>query len=290
MDKLLTVVIPSYKSRKRILSHIRKLPRKLNIIIIENSEDNFLKKLINKKYNNTKIFLQKNIGYGRAINFAAKKVNTKYFFVMNPDTTIYKKTLKNLINAAEKIKLFGMLSPEHISKKRLDLTNDNIIEKSTLTGGAMFFNTRIFKKIKGFDENIFLYYEDNDYFTKCNKLNLKLYLIKNSFHYHKKKDSSSATFKSIEEKYYAKLIAGWHGQWSKFYYIKKNNGFFYGVVKCLPNLMVNSVQCLINLIINYKKAKYIYFKIEGLISSIMGLPSFKRSKYDRKKLIRFNKN
>ena len=281
MNKLLTVVIPSYKSRNRIISHISKLSKKLNIIVIENSEDIHLKKQISKKFRNTRVYLKKNIGYGRAINFAAKKVNTKYFFVMNPDTTIYKQTLKNLVNAAEKIKIFGMLSPEHISKKRSNLTSDNTIEKSTLTGGAMLFNTKVFKKIKGFDENIFLYYEDNDYFTKCNKLNLKLYLIKNSFHYHKKKDSSSATFKSIEEKYYAKLIAGWHGQWSKFYYIKKYHGFFYSIVKCSPKLIVNMVQFLINLIINYKKAKYIYFKIEGLLSSIIGLPSFKRSKYDR---------
>ena len=281
MNKFLTVVIPSYKSRNRIISHISKLSKKLNIIIIENSEDINLKKQISKKFRNTKVYLKRNIGYGRAINLAAKKVNTKYFFVMNPDTTIYSQTLKNLINAAEKIKLFGMMSPEHISKKRSNLIKNNTIEKNTLTGGAMLFNTKIFKKIKGFDENIFLYYEDNDYFTKCNKLNLKLYLIKNSFHYHKKKDSSSATFKSIEEKYYAKLIAGWHGQWSKFYYIKKYHGFFYSIVKCLPNLIVNIVQFLINLIINYKKAKYIYFKIEGLLSSIIGLPSFKRSKYDR---------
>ena len=281
MNKFLTVVIPSYKSRNRIISHISKLSKKLNIIIIENSEDINLKKQISKKFRNTKVYLKRNIGYGRAINFAAKKVNTKYFFVMNPDTNIYSQTLKNLINAAEKIKLFGMMSPEHISKKRSNLIKNNTIEKNTLTGGAMLFNTKIFKKIKGFDENIFLYYEDNDYFTKCNKLNLKLYLIKNSFHYHKKKDSSSATFKSIEEKYYAKLIAGWHGQWSKFYYIKKYHGFFYSIVKCLPNLIVNIVQFLINLIINYKKAKYIYFKIEGLLSSIIGLPSFKRSKYDR---------
>ena len=280
MNKLLTVVIPSYKSRNRILSHISKLSKKLNIIVIENSEDINLKKRISKKFKNTKVYLKKNIGYGRAINFAAKKINTKYFFVMNPDTTIYKQTLKNLVNAAEKIKLFGMISPEHMSKKRSNLTSDNTIEKSTLTGGAMLFNTKVFKKIKGFDENIFLYYEDNDYFTKCNKLNLKLYLIKNSFHYHKKKDSSSATFRTIEEKYYAKLIAGWHGQWSKFYYIKKYHGFLYSLVKCLPNLIVNIIQFLINLIINYKKAKYIYFKIEGLISSIIGLPSFKRSKYD----------
>jgi len=285
MNKFLTVIIPSYKSRRRIISHISKLPKKLNIIVIENSEDIHLKELIDKKFKNTEIYLKKNIGYGRAINFAAKKVKTKYFFVMNPDTTIYDRTLKNLIVAGEKINTFGMLSPEHTSNKRFHMSNDNIVEKKALTGGAMFFNTKIFKKIKGFDENIFLYYEDNDYYTKCNKLNLKLYLIKNSFHYHKKKDSSSATFKNIEEKYNAKLIAGWHGQWSKFYYLKKYHGFSYSIIKCIPNLLVNIIQFFINLILSYKKAKYIYFKIEGLICSIIGLPSFKRSKYDRKKLI-----
>ena len=101
---------------------------------------------------------------------------------MNPDTTIYDRTLKNLIVAGEKINTFGMLSPEHTSNKRFHMSKDNIVEKKALTGGAMFFNTKIFKKIKGFDENIFLYYEDNDYYTKCNKLKINLYLIKNSFH------------------------------------------------------------------------------------------------------------
>ena len=77
MNKFLTVVIPSYKSRNRIISHINKLSNKLNIIVIENSEDIHLKKKINKKFRNTTVYLKKNIGYGRAINFAAKKINTK---------------------------------------------------------------------------------------------------------------------------------------------------------------------------------------------------------------------
>ena len=31
------------------------------------------------------------------------------------------------------------------------------------------------------------------------------------------------------------------------------------------------------------KTKYLYFKIEGLICSILGLPSYKRNKYDNYK-------
>ena len=279
MNKLLTVVIPSYRSEKLVFSHLKNLHKKYKIIIIENSYDKSLKRKIENKYKNVDVFLKKNIGFGRALNFAAKKVNTKYFISINPDTTLYINTLKNLIKAGNKIDNFGSISPVIIDKK--SNKKNIIIETRKVNGPIMFFKTKTYLKINGFDKNIFLYYEENDYFTKCNRLNLKLYLIKNSFHYHKKKDSSSATFRTIEEKYYAKLIAGWHGQWSKFYYIKKYHGFLYSVVKCLPNLIVNIVQFLINLIINYKKAKYIYFKIEGLLSSIIGLPSFKRSKYDR---------
>ena len=83
------------------------------------------------------------------------------------------------------------------------------------------FDTKIFKKIEGFDKNIFLYYEENDYFHKCNILKYKLYLVTNSYFYHSQKgDSSSAIFSNKKEKDYAKLIGGWHGQWSKFYYLK----------------------------------------------------------------------
>ena len=49
----------------------------------------------------------------------------------------------------------------------------------------MFFKTKTFIKIKGFDKNFFLYYEENDYFRRCNIANLNLYLVTNSFYTHK---------------------------------------------------------------------------------------------------------
>ncbi len=283
MEKLITVVLPSYKSEKLVISHIEKISRKIKIIVIENSKDKKLKKKIEKNYSNSKVYLQNNIGYGRAINFGASYVKTKYFLVMNPDTVIYKDTIKNLLSAAIKIKKFGALSPDQIQNKNKNKKyKKKIKEKKMLDGGAMLFDKEIFRKIKGFDNNIFLYYEENDYYHKCNNLNLRLYLIKNSFFYHSQKgDSSSAIFKSSEEKFYAYLIAGWHGQWSKFYYLKKYYGFTYSFFKCLPNLLVNIIQLFIKGVIFSKKTKYIYFKIEGLISSMIGLSSFKRSKYDQ---------
>ena len=277
-----TIVLPSYKSGKLIFSHLKKISKKINVIIIENSKDKKLKKEIETKYKNARVYLQNNIGYGNAINYGSKFVKTKYFFVMNPDTKIYKNTIKNILIEAKKLKYFGALSPDQIKNKKINLNKKKIIEQNQLDGGAMLFQTNLFKHIKGFDKNIFLYYEENDYFHKCNNLNLKLYLIRNSFFYHSKKgDSSSAIYKDPKEKFYSYLISGWHGQWSKFYYLKKYHGFMYAIIKCIPNLILNIVQLLIKGITLSKKTKYLYFKIEGLISSIIGLPAYKRSRFDK---------
>ena len=111
MNNLITIVIPSYRSKNFILNHIKNLSGKYKIIIIENSYDKTLKKIIKKKYQNVDIYLKKNIGYGRAVNFASKKVKTKYFFVMNPDIKLYSNTLNILIKEASKIKRFGASGP-----------------------------------------------------------------------------------------------------------------------------------------------------------------------------------
>lgn len=186
MKKLLSIVIPSYKSSKKVLKHLKNFKKNLQVIIIENSYDEKLKKIIEKKYKNTKVVLQRNIGYGNAINLGSKFVKTRYFFTINPDTVIYKDTLNLLLRGCNNIKKFGAISPNY--KENKNKKYDFIVEeKKTLTGGAMLFQTSIFKKIGGFDKNIFLYYEDNDYFTKCRNMGLKLYQINNSYHFHKKK-------------------------------------------------------------------------------------------------------
>lgn len=288
MNKELTIVIPSYKSNKLVLSHLREFKNKYKIIIVENSYDQSLKKIIEDKYSNVTIYLKKNIGYGRAINFASKFVKTKYFLAICPDTKIYKNTIINLLLAGKKIDKFGMISPTCIKDKNKN-NYDLFIEKKKLNGTCMFFNTIMFKKIGGFDKNIFLYYEENDFFTKCNNLNLKLYLITNSFYSHinsnnKKKilESHSSIFDNIDEKNNSYYVGGWHGQWSKYYYQKKYYGFVKALLYCFPNILKNLIQLMPTLFLNYSKAKYKYFKIEGFICSVLGLPSFKRSKFDRK--------
>ena len=289
INKDLTIVLPSYRSKNLILDHLKKLSNKYKIIIIENSFDKNLEKIVKQNYKNVDIYLRKNIGFGRAINYAAKKIKTKYFFVINPDTTIYTYTLKNLLSACKEIKTFGSISPIHIENKNR-YNNKLFVEKKLINGQAMLFETKTYKKINGFDENFFLYYEENDFFKKCNILNYKLYLITNSFYNHTKIGENnninlnlhSTTFSNFEEKKSTYIVGGWHGQWSKYYFYKKYYGTLKALTICLPKVILNFMQLILYILINPKKVKYKYFKIEGFLCSFLGLPSFKRSSYDKK--------
>jgi len=292
MNKFTTIIIPSYRSKKLILTHLKRFSKNFKIIIIENSYDINFKNIVENKYKNVDIYLKKNIGYGRAVNFASQKVKTKYFFVMNPDTKIYKNTLNNLINAAKKIDKFGAIGPIYFDQKK-NYKKNSIIKKNKIIAAAMLIDTKTFKKIKGFDKNFFLYYEDNDYFRKCDFLNLKLYQVTNSFIIHKnvkklKKNElnlHSTTFSNINEKNNTYYIGGWHGQWSKFYFLKKYNGFIFALFICLPNILLNIIQMIPYIFIDMTKAKYKYYKIEGFVCSVIGLSSFKRSKFDKKNIL-----
>jgi len=212
--------------------------------------------------------------------------------VMNPDTKIYKNTLNNLINAAKKIDKFGAIGPIYFDQKK-NYKKNSIIKKNKIIAAAMLIDTKTFKKIKGFDKNFFLYYEDNDYFRKCDFLNLKLYQVTNSFIIHKnvkklKKNElnlHSTTFSNINEKNNTYYIGGWHGQWSKFYFLKKYNGFIFALFICLPNILLNIIQMIPYIFIDMTKAKYKYYKIEGFVCSVIGLSSFKRSKFDKKNIL-----
>ena len=79
MNKDLTIIIPSYKSRNLVIHKLKFLSNKYKIIVIENSQDYKLKKIINESFKNTKIVLKKNVGFGKAVNIAANIVRTKYF-------------------------------------------------------------------------------------------------------------------------------------------------------------------------------------------------------------------
>ena len=82
LNKEVTIVIKSHKSRTKVINLISKISNNLKIVVIENSYDKSLENEISELKKNIKLIFSKNNGYGSAINLARTYVDTKYFFVL----------------------------------------------------------------------------------------------------------------------------------------------------------------------------------------------------------------
>jgi N-acetylglucosaminyl-diphospho-decaprenol L-rhamnosyltransferase len=270
----ITIVLISYKSKDKIKNFIKNISKKLKIIIIENSQDSKLKNEI-RMYENINIYLKNNIGYGSAANFAKSKISSKYFLLCNPDIeNINNNTIENFYRIAESLyPNFLSLGPS-FDKKKKDI-KETFKKKDKISGACMFFCSLSFDKLKGFDENIFLYFEEDDLCKRANKLKLFSYELNKVFVEHKV-GTSSSNIDEIEKKKIKELTL-WHFIWSKFYFYKKHKGKILAIILFIPVLIRILFKIFLTKVIfdreNNRKYK---IRLSGLISSILDKKSFKR--------------
>jgi len=277
--KDLCIVLVSYRSRKKIAKTLSVIDKKISIILVENSMDISIKKEFESKYKNVKVIIPKsNNGQGAAFNLAAKKTNKKYLLFMDIDIKIKKTQLLELLKLAKKLKVFGVLTPKinnhNYKNSTIKKINKNLFEVSFNHGCVMLVKKNIFKKVNYFDDNIFLYFEESDLFTKCIKAKLPVYM-------YNKVIISNPISKSIDKKYHDEYIVvrNWHYCWSKFYYYKKHYGYFAGIFKTMPNFF-RAIKNLIASILKFEfsNTKYFYAEISGLFFSYLNFQSFYRIK------------
>ena len=79
--KDITIVIVTYKSDEIIYKFIKKIPSKIKVIVVENSKNFHLKKNLEKRYKNTKVYLRNNEGVSSSLNFGVKKTKTKHICI-----------------------------------------------------------------------------------------------------------------------------------------------------------------------------------------------------------------
>lgn len=270
----ITIVLISYKSKDKIKNFVKKISKKFEIIIVENSQDSELKNEI-QMYDNINIYLKNNIGYGSAANFAKSKISSKYFLLCNPDLdNIDNHTIENFYRFAENFyPNFLSLGPSYEQK---NIDKKNIYKKKDkISGACMFFNSLSFDKLKGFDENIFLYFEEDDLCKRANKLKLFSYQLNEVFVEHKVGTSSSNINKIEKNK--IKELCLWHFIWSKFYFYKKHKGKILAIILFIPVLIRILFKIFLTKILFDRKNNRKYkIRLSGLISSILDKKSYKR--------------
>lgn len=267
----ITVVIVTYKSSKIIIDFLNQIPDEIKVIIVDNSNDINLNKLISK-YQNIELYFHKNNGFSTSLNFASTKIKTKYFFQISPDINFDFNDLKIFYDFAKKVNdRFAALGPNFIKEPKKNNFKEKLKVSKTkyIHGSVMFINLENFIEIGKFDEKIFLYFEETDY---CKRGFDKKYY---SYQFSEiKVDTLGRSVNLIDKEFNTKLdiLTTWHFIWSKFYFYKKHYGLILSLVLFIPVFI--RIIFRINL---YKwilknsdlEKKYIY-RLNGLISSIKG--------------------
>ena len=281
LSKIITIVVISHQSKKKVINLIRNFSNTIKIIIIENSSDRTIEKDLTKLNNNLKLIFSENNGYGSAINLARKNIDTEYFIVCNPDLeNLSDRILEKFIIFSKKVdNQFACLGPryENISKKTLIQSNEKkeIDAIKSISGACMFFKKTIFDECKGFDENFFLYFEETDYCKRAKKKGYKSYQI--NIIKLKHNVGSSVDYKNEEEEEKYKKLKNWHFIWSKYYYYSKNYGSLLSIIYFIPVLIRTFVKIFYyQFVKNHNGVEKYKIRLDGLLSSISKKSANKR--------------
>jgi len=273
ISKKITIILIAYKSEKLINDFVKKIPNTVKVIIIENSNNLLIKRKIEKKYKNIKVYIKKNEGVSASINYAAKKIKTEFFLQISPDIKFDYKDLNKFIRVAKKLdNKFSALGPRFLnvnkkSHKQID-KNLKIGSINSIHGSFMFINKKKFNEIGGFDNNFFLYFEETDYCKRASNRGLKAYQINEI---KVKTEGRSVLIKNKREKKKLNNILIWHFIWSKYYFTKKNYGLILSLLIFLPIIIRIILRVVFYQIINKKESIERYkYRLSGLSNSIMG--------------------
>lgn len=191
--KKISIIIVNYRTQECLDSCIASVyekikNRRFEIIIVNNDEKEKIAPAIRALAEVRLVDLPKNIGFGRAINVGAKIAQGEWLMFLNPDTRIMT-DLSKMFNFFEALPGAGIISPKLVieggktqkwsvgadpnalrlignnlgwTKSKRIWEKQEITEVDWVSGAAMVVKKELFENIGGFDDNIFMYYEDID--------------------------------------------------------------------------------------------------------------------------------
>ena len=174
----ISFIVPCYESSNALKTLLLSIPKEHEVILVNNSQEKEIKNVASN-YDCKIIQNEKNIGFGSACNIGARLAKGDFLFFLNPDSSLSPNAISELLKAVERYPEASAFNPKisdasgkHDFKRRSVLlprkewmsrkSPEEDKEVSVLSGSAIFIKKEVFFKISGFDENIFLYHEDDD--------------------------------------------------------------------------------------------------------------------------------
>lgn len=180
-----SIVIVTHNSAAVIADAIRSIPPGNETIVVDNaSTDRSV--AIAEELGATVVRNAENVGFGTACNIGAAKASGNRIFFLNPDARLAEDALAELDRAFDSYPEAGAFAPRIVREDGVQFFRKRSVLYTTYpwrrqkvpagdspilnaSGAALAFPRRVFEELGGFDENIFLFFEDDDICLRTRK-------------------------------------------------------------------------------------------------------------------------
>ena len=280
----ITVVTVLYNSAKIDESFFENLKSFKTIVVDNGKNEEILGKI--KTYKNIKIISKnKNLGYGSAVNFAFESIASKFFLILNPDINIDENSINNLHYILSEQDNCGIVAPiiypdedfygafPEKNLKKLTLINAlksrDLLLKSEIEGEicvdvvkwALLINAKKFKEVGGFNEKLFLFWEEIDLCRRFRLNKLSVIITPKSKAEHKQDKSSGYNFQNF-------LIKTYYHEYSPLVYFNVQKfSFFY--LRRMMKYLFRGISYL--MILNLKKSLTYFLRLSASVRYFINL-------------------
>lgn len=180
------------------------------IIVIDNASTDGSQEMVAQKFPFVVLLKNKeNLGFSKANNQGIKIAKGKYILILNSDTIVKKTAIEILIDYLEQHREIDIIGPKLINPDGSPQANcgrfptlpivaimlfkehfggSNLVRSSPLTskqvdwlmGAAFVAKKEVFETIGGFDEKIFMYMEEVEWFYRAAQSGFKTYFLKDA--------------------------------------------------------------------------------------------------------------
>ena len=226
-------VIVTYNSERVLPACLNSIPRGYDIVVVDNASKEKPVQIANS-FGARIVVNEKNLGFGTACNQGAKLLTTSHVFFLNPDAVLAGDAVSEVEKAirlypdaggfgpaiadAGKRQKFRRTSYIHSQGQRHapDVPPAENAEVDFLDGAAFACDLNLFWGLGGFDEKIFLYYEDDDLCFRIRAQNRRLIYLPGARVSHKRNGSSGRSlsldyFRSFHAARSRVLVSDKHG-------------------------------------------------------------------------------
>lgn len=240
MNVLIVLNYNDYETTIQFVEHVIPYTNLHKIIIVDNaSTDNSLQMLLQIHSNKVEVIKTNlNNGYASGNNFGAfyaiEKYAPEYLFISNPDVEFSEETLDTLLSEAIKVSKLGAMTckmkctsgiympiawklPNYrkcllenfiLLKKLIGDRNEyskkhyfeQISEVEVIPGSFFMMPAKVFREIRGFDEDTFLYYEENILAFRIQERGYKNYILSNREYIHRHSISINKNIMTVKKR------------------------------------------------------------------------------------------